>query len=295
MARTELWRKIWMALASIATVVVIYFVIRAPTRLPPGPRDLSTNAEVAQLVGPKLVSVAAGSALEKKLETRPVETRKVTLPLLTVTGSVAAHFANGSGKPEDRWQFQSADVSSAYADWRRGQNDVTFSGRQLDKTRELATAQVARFREVYERLEKLVETGTETKKDLAAAKADLVQAELQTKKDVFEAESALNLALRNRAAAERTLLQAGVDPSELEGREELAIVVAEVPEARMGVVRQGESCEARFYGIPDRTFTGRVSRVAPTLSPDRRTLRVLFDLPDAHLDRRSHVREGAGG
>jgi cobalt-zinc-cadmium efflux system membrane fusion protein len=281
MTRTEWSRNIWMALAAIATAVVVYVIVRPPAHVAPEPRDLSAPADVAQLVGSGLVAITAGSALDHKLAVRSVETETVTSPLLTVTASVAAHFVAGTANPKDRWQFQNADISNAYADWRRAQNDVEFSAKQLDKTRELAAAQVSRFTAVYERLKKLVATGTETPKDLAAAKADLVQAELQTKKDVFDAESARNLALRNRAAAERTLQQAGIDPLDLDTREEeVAIVVAQVPEAKMAVVHEGEGCTARFYGIVDRTFPGRVARIAPTLSSERRTLRVLFELPD---------------
>jgi hypothetical protein len=269
-----------VALATIGTLVVVYIVVRPPAHVSPEQRDLSKNPEVAEVVGPRLITVVPGSALEQKLDIRHVRTQTVRFPILTVTGSIAARFVGGSGKPEDRWQFQSADVSSAFADWLRGQNDVEYSGKQLEKTRELAAAQVAHFREVYERMLKLVETGTEAKKDLAAAKADLVQGELQAKKNIFDAESALNVALRNRAAAERQLLQAGVDPSLLTSKPDDVIVVAEVPEVKVLFVKTDEPCEARFYGIPDTVFPARVARIAPTLSIERRTLRVLFDLQD---------------
>jgi membrane fusion protein, heavy metal efflux system len=278
---TQRWRIVWMGAATLLTVVVVVWVVMPARRVKPEARDLSTNTEIAKLVGPRLVSVLPGSAFEKKLAIGTVKGDRVSYPLVTVTASVVAHFVSGKANPQDRWQFQSGDLSNAYADWRRAQNEAEFAGKQLDKTRELAAAQVARFTEAYERLEKLVGTGTETARDLAAARADLAQAQIQTQKDVFEAESALNLALRNRAAAERILSQAGVDPLALEGQDEVAIVVAEVPEARLDVVREGEHCEARFYGMPDKAFRGRVTRVAPVLSQDKRTLRLLFELPDA--------------
>ena len=281
MTRTERWRIAWMTVASVLTVLVVIWVILPARHVKPEPRDLSTTTEIARLAGPRLVSVAPGSAFEKKLALSPVKADRVSYPLVTVTASVVAHFVPGKASPPDRWQFQSPDLSNAYADWRRAQNEAEFAGKRLDKTRELGAAQVARFTEAYERLARLVDTGTETKRDLAASHADVVQAQIQTQKDVFEAESALNLALRNKAAAERILNQAGVDPLALEANEEVAIVVADVPEARLDVVHQGEHCEARFYGMPERVFRGRVTRVAPVLSPERRTLRVLFELPDA--------------
>ncbi len=280
MTRTERWRIGWMIAASIATVLVVFWVILPAGHVTPRPRDLSITGEVARLAGPRLVEVAADSALERKLEIRSAKTQQVSFALLTVTAAVVARFSAGEASPQDRWQFQSSDLSNAYADWRRAQNEVEFATKQLGKTRELATAQVGRFSEAYERLKKLVETGTETARDLATARADLAQSQIQTQKDVFEAESALNVALRNRAAAERILMQAGIDPLALETREEIAVVVAEVPESRLNLVRVGQRCEARFYAVPGRSFAGRVTRVAPMLSPEKRTLRVLFAIPD---------------
>jgi hypothetical protein len=282
MKRSELLRNLWMGLATIATMVVVFFVVRPPEGHPtPGPRDLSAASEVARLVGPRLVAIAPGSALERKLDLRSVKLERVSSPLLTVTGSIAARLATGTASPEDRWQFASADVSATYADWRRAQNDVEYAQKQLAKTRDLAAAQIARFQGIQDRLRRLVDAGTDAPKDLAAAEADLLQAQLQGQKDVFDAESAANLALRNRAAAERLLFQAGVDPALLAGEDGAVIVVAEVPEAKASAVRQDEACEALFYGLPEAApFRGRVARVAPTLSVERRTLRVLFVLAD---------------
>jgi hypothetical protein len=275
-------RNSWMALASVAAAIVIYFIVRPPTRVPAAERDLSVAADMARVVGPKELEISPGSALERHVDTHTVVAEKVSMPLLTVTGSVAAHSHKGPGNPQDRWQFQSPDVSSAYADWRRFQNDVDYAGKQLEKTRELGKAQITRYTDVYQRLKKLVEeTGTEAQKDLSAAHADLIQAEIQTRKDEFDAESTLNTALRNRAQATRSLVQAGIDPGSLDQDDAVAIIVAQVPEVQMRGVKEGQSCIARFYGLPDATFPGKITRIVPTLSTDRRTLRVLFQLGDA--------------
>jgi len=280
MTSTERWRRIWMGIAAAATLIVIVLILKPPAHVTPKARDTSEAQEVATVVGPRLIAIAPGSALERKLGRHVIRSQSVRFPQLTVTASVAAHFGTRGEHPQDRWQFQSPDVSSAYADWRKAQNDADYAGKQLVKTRELGKAQIARFSEIYERMKKLVEIGTETPKDLAIAKADLVQAELQSQKDEFDAESTLNVALRTRAAAERILAQAGLDPIALETTADVAIVVAQVPEAKMSVVSEGEPCEAHFYAIPDTAFPGRVARIAPTLSPERRTLRILFELPD---------------
>jgi len=53
-----------------------------------------------------------------------------------------------------------------------------------------------------------------------------------------------------------------------------------VPESKVGLVREGQACSARFYALADQQFTGRVRSVSPTLSNERRTLRVFFEIED---------------
>lgn len=77
------------------------------------------------------------------------------------------------------------------------------------------------------------------------------------------------------------MFQAGIDPELLvKASTRTAIVVAEVPEARIGLVQPGQSCNASFYAFPDTKFSGRVGSLAPTLSKELRTLRVFFELSD---------------
>ena len=98
---------------------------------------------------------------------------------------------------------------------------------------------------------------------------------------MFEAEAAVKVATRNRAALERQLFQTGVDPHLLEqAREGATVVMADIPEAKVGLVAAGQACEARFYGLSETVFPGKVSSLAPTLSGERRTLRVFFELND---------------
>ena len=93
MSPIELRRNIWMALATIATASVVYVIVRPSARVAPPARDLSAPVAAADLVGPRLLAIASGSALEQKLDIRSAETQTVTAPRLTVTGAVVAHFA----------------------------------------------------------------------------------------------------------------------------------------------------------------------------------------------------------
>jgi len=281
--RARLWLMIkigFMALAIGTVLLLLWSPWQKPTAAVPKP-DPAQHAAIVQLVGPRLIAVQAGSLLEKKLTVVPVGREQVATPVLTVTGAVVARLRAGSEPAEDRWQFSSAELLTTYADWQKVRTEVDFAEKQLRKTRELTAAQLTAQTKVVERLRKLVAAGTEAIKDLAAEEAKLLQTQLEGQKAVFEAEAAVRVAARNRAALERQLFQTGVDPQLLERAPEGAtIVMADVPEAKVGLVAAGQACEARFYGLPETVFPGKVSSLAPTLSGERRTLRVFFELND---------------
>ena len=131
------------------------------------------------------------------------------------------------------------------------------------------------------RLTKLVEAGTDTAKDLAAESANLIQAEITGRKETHEAETAVRVARRSEAALGRQLQLAGLDPDLLKVvTSDVDLVLADVPEARQGQVKVGQGCQATFFGLPKRRFAGMVLRIAPALSKERRSLRVLFTIDD---------------
>jgi len=238
---------------------------------------------VVKLIGHHQLSIQSGTPLREKLTVAAVDREQTSAPMLKVTGSVVARLPRGKEKElaEGRWDFNSADLSSAYADWIKARADVPFYEKQLLSIRDLSAASLKAKKEVADRLEKLVKAGTDPEKDLAAAKADYLQAKIQGQINEHEAETAVKTAKRTLATLERQLYQAGVDPELfVKATESTAIVVAEVPEARVGLAQPGQACVAQFYAFPDVKFTGRVGSLAPTLSKDRRTLRVFFQLSD---------------
>ena len=48
----------------------------------------------------------------------------------------------------------------------------------------------------------------------------------------------------------------------------------------MSRVKLAQGCEARFFGFPGQSFSGKVRAIAPVLSKERRSLRVLFAISD---------------
>jgi RND family efflux transporter MFP subunit len=279
-----LWPAVQLIVALALTGAALAYLLWSPHKepTPPAPgEETSSYIDAVHLVSPALVTISPDTPLGKKLEVATVSSERVSAPLLTVTGSVVAQLRPGSGPAEDRWQFSTPELLTAYTDWRKSNADVELAEKQLKEIRELTEDRIATQKKLVERLRKLVEAGTDTPKDLAAEEGNLRQATIQGRKDVIEAETAVRVAARNRAGLERQLSQAGADPHALAREPEgTTIVVADVPEARVGLVREGQACQARFYAFPGRIFTGKVSSLAPTISKERRTLRVLFELGD---------------
>lgn len=242
---------------------------------------------VVTVAGPRLVRVEPESRLARRLTIVPVQSAVVRTPLMTVTGNVVARLGKRTLNRTDPdadgeyWDFATAELATTYGDWVKARADVAFADMQLARVKELTKANVTYLTAVAKRKAKLTEIGTETEETKAAAEADRLKAVIQGQKDVFEAETAIRTAARTRDLLARQLLQAGIDPNSLlDAKGNLALIVADVPEARGGEVYAGQPCEARFVALPGQTFAGHVGRIAPSLSKERRTFRVIFRLPD---------------
>ena len=248
---------------------------------PPAPSAGAARVEPVAVLGPGVVGVQAGTPLEQRLRIVNVAYEKIDYPLLCVTGYVMARLGAGRDHAESRWDFAAPEIATAYGDWVKAKADVAFAEQQLIKVKNLVAANVKYKEEVVQRFENLAKIGAEAKRDWAAAQFDLEQAKLQGLKDTHEAEKAVSDAVRNRGLLERQLLQAGVDPDVVaQAKDGLVLAVADVPEAKVGQVRPGQGCEARFFSYQDQAYKGRVGRLGPSVSREKRTLRVTFELAD---------------
>lgn len=234
-----------------------------------------------ELTGTGQIQVARGTRLEKKLASCTLSSERVSIPVLTVTGTVVARLSEVSPSVERTWHFNDPELVQAYVDLLQSRTELKFAEKQLVKITELSSASVKSHKAIVERLRKLVTSGTDAPKDLASAETELAHAELQGQKEVFEAEASLQKDLTQRNSLARKLAQRGIELDTLDNaRVGTVVVVAEVPEAKIGEVQEGNSCSATFYGFPGRPFPGHVGKPAPILSAEGRTLRVPFEVPD---------------
>ncbi len=242
----------------------------------------SAGAEaVIQVAGPRSIRVRSGTALDSELQVATARAVWLTSPVLPVTGTAMASLRPGKELAQDAWQFATSDLLSAFADWQKAVADIRYQETQLKAIRDLNKARIDAQKEVVARMEKLVAAGTDTVKDLVAERTNLIQFEIQARKDIRDQEEAVRLSHRTEATLARQLQQAGLEPTMLRSAAaEGDIVVAQVPERVMTRVKLGMTCEVRFYALPNRVFTGKVSGISPVISKDSRVLNVQFVVKD---------------
>lgn len=278
----RIWPVTQFVSAFMITLAFLVYLLFVPSALPLGEAVVVPRQEdVVEVVGPGVIHVRRGSPFDSKVHVIAVRKESITDPVMIVTGRVAASLRPGNGKGNDLWQFDSPEVLTAYTDWQKAQADITFAEIQLAAVKQLADARLISQRQVVARLERLVSAGTDTLKDLAAEKANQIQVEITGRKEIHEAETAARVAKRAEAALARHLQQAGLDPELLgAATSDMDIVLADVPEGKQSHVKVGQGCQATFFGIPNERFSGKVNSIAPVLSKERRSLRVLFVIHD---------------
>jgi cobalt-zinc-cadmium efflux system membrane fusion protein len=282
--RTRVWRATWMIVATVAIGWILISLFRNPPRpiaAKPAPDSRRISRDPVQVAGPSTITVASDAPLRKQLALVNIQRTDIKFPVLNVSGSILARVVPGTGAIEDRWQFSTADLSTAYAEWLKAKSEIKFAESQLQKTKDLYLAETAFLEENLSRLTPLVESGSIAQKQHREAKTNLIKAQLQGEKNTFEAQSTLRVAQNEKVAAERKLSQEGIEPVVF-GRaiENMVLVSANVPESKVALVYDEQACEARFYGYFNQIFPAHVELLSASVTPDRRTLRVLIDLND---------------
>ncbi|MDB4985593.1 MAG: Cobalt/zinc/cadmium efflux transporter, rane fusion protein CzcB family [Myxococcaceae bacterium] len=233
------------------------------------------------------IRILAGTPFVKRLRVATAKSQLTEQAIVVVTGSVLASVPATAYPSTAVWEFANADLISTYSEWLQTDADVAFHRRQLSNTRSLTAKRVETQGAVVERLQRLVEVGSDSPRDLAQERANLMQGKLESDSQIHGAEASLNSDVRRQAALERKLEQSGLEPDLLldvvPGR---VLITADVPETRMGGLHEGQRCSVRFYASPDKPISGHVARILPTLSTMQRALRVLVMLDGPSSDAR---------
>lgn len=226
------------------------------------------------------------SRLGAQLRVGRVGRAEIETPLVRVTGTVAASLRPVEPDLAEQWQFNEPEALEAYFNHRLATVDAQFAEEQIQRVEQLNTTRLRSQQQILDRLRRLVEAGTDTLADLQVAEAEYLQAEIEGRQAIHEATSDYRRARQALAVSSRQLQLVGLDVEMLQqASADVDIVVAEVPEDYLSLVRLGQQCQAVFLGFPREVFPGVVQRISPTLSLERRALRVLFfvDDPDDKL------------
>jgi hypothetical protein len=284
--QTTVWERWSFTVQFLAALgvggIVLFYLVRTTD---PSARDSIETPAMARAVEPLeggMIRIDPTSALASKLATMRVAMQTTTTPLLRVTGSVVASLRPVGEDRSVQWQFNNPEVLSMFFDWGANELDVEFFQQQLSLIEELSKTQIDAQRRVVERAERLVAAGTDSQADYELARAELLEREITARQAIRAAQIELRKAERNAAVFVRQLELNGLDPRMLteEVSADVDLVIADVPEEFKSRVRIGQSCEARFIGMRDRVFSGKVRSISGVLSPERRSLRVLFFVDD---------------
>jgi hypothetical protein len=269
-------------LALGVTGAFVAYLIVAPANKPPSDtgggakRDDSVRA-----FGPNLVYVQPGHAVEKKLHVAHAQTNRIAVPVAKVTGTVAASLRPGHDNGPDEWQFNDSTVLTNFTEWKKAQHDIEFNEKRLTTIHSLVDARVKYLKALEEHAAAAGAKGALPEQAVRKAVMDTLQAQLEGQKDVYDAETALWLARRSKISETLQLEQAGIETDLLtSATPDMDIVMAEVPVGTQALVKIGQACEAKFFGITGHVFTGKVNSIIPVMSKERRSLRVLIIVND---------------
>ncbi len=274
----------FVTLLVLVTLSVTLWLLPHP-ELPSGKQDPHVGA--VTITEQHTIHISPGTPFAKRLQEAQAVARHTQRALVEVTGSVLAAVPATAKPATASWEFATPALITTYSEWLQSDADVAFYGKQLGNTRNLSAKRLETQSAVVDRLARLVEVGSDSPRDLAHERASLMEGKLEADRQAHEAEANLNASIRKQAALVLQLEQDGLEPDLLRdavpGR---VLLVAEVPETRMGGLKEGLHCVVHLYASPE-PLHGHVERVLPTLSTLQRTLRlvVLLDGPPSDAAR----------
>ena len=198
-----------------------------------------------------------------------------------MTGAVLASLRPGKEVAHDAWQFATPDLLNAFSDWQKAVIDIQYQETQLKAIRDLNESRMAAQKEVVARMEKLVAAGTDTQKDLVAERTNLIQFQIQGRKDIRDQEEAVagSPADRGHAVAAASAGRPGADHAPLRRRRGRHRGRGSAGKAH-GHREARHDVRGAFLRPAHASSHGKVSGISPVISKDKRVLNVQFIVKD---------------
>lgn len=278
---TRVWDTFQFLIAFAVIGSVLFYLIKMPADTVPQKilRSEGDETKDVRILQNGDIQLGIQSSLFKRLKIVNAAKKKSTDPLFEVTGIVAASYrANGD---EYRWQFQNVSLLTLFTEWQKAVSDVTFNEKQLASTKELAETKIRSLKSGIDRKRKLVKIGTDTEQDLASTEAELLQIQIEERKNIYEAETAIRNARKMESTLSRQLEQEGLNPVILQSiSNDKDIIVGNVPGVYFEKVLLNQECRASFQSMPGIFFSGKICNIIPVLSQELRTISILFIVDD---------------
>jgi cobalt-zinc-cadmium efflux system membrane fusion protein len=243
-------------------------------------------AEMAQVPVDEVVSPG-------KIETNPNRVGRVMLPVAGRVTSVLVKLGDAVKRGDPLLTIESPDADAAESNYRQAQAALTQAKANLNK------AQAD-----YDRASDLFSHNAVAKKDVLTAENALVQA----KAAVEQADAAIEqggrrlaiLGLKPGSFAQHVtttapisgkVLEMSVAPGEYRNDTNAPVmtiadlstvwVSSDVPESQIRLIQVGERIDVNLTAFPGETFRGRVTRIADTVDPQTRTIKVRAEMDNS--------------
>jgi cobalt-zinc-cadmium efflux system membrane fusion protein len=287
----------------------------AASDAPPAPASPASNVIVIPQDSPQLAHIRVEPLQEVamsgdefftpgRIEVNPNRISRVTLPVAGRVTSVLVKTGDQVSVGQTLLTIESPEAQDAAAAYAQGESGVAQAAAALTQAN-LATAKA---KADYDRAIDLFENDAIAKKELLNAESIYLQAKAASQ----QAQAALEQAQAARVLGLKRMQLLGLKPGDerlevavrapLSGKVlELAVVagefrpdpsapvmtiadlrsvwlISDVPENAIRLVGVGEPVEIHFDAYPGEEFRGRTARIADTLDPRTRTLRVVVEL-----------------
>jgi cobalt-zinc-cadmium efflux system membrane fusion protein len=225
-----------------------------------------------------------------KIEANPTRVSKVVLPVTGRVVNVFVHIGDAVAKDQPLLDVQSPDADGAESAYLSAQATI----RQAESTLAKAQADYDRSTDLFAhdavaRKEVLADENTLTQAKAALAQAEAVEQQTVRRLNVLGLRpGAFDERLIVRAPNAGKVLEMSVAPGQFVNDQNAALmtiadlttvwVTSQVPESYIRFVQLGERIDISLVAYPDETFEGKVSRIADTVDPQTRTVKVQAEM-----------------
>lgn len=231
-----------LSISRTARIAVLASIVTAIAACHKSAADASTPPEAATAPEPQLSAdgrrLTMDSAAAARFHVTRADARDFDVSL-RLPGRVSATAVGSKELGTPLLLFETPELSALYAEYSRSLIDL------------------ARTQKIAARLKGLVEAGAAAGKDLDDAEVDARQADSRVREN------------------EAKLRESGLDPTVLARlRPGTALVAADLPESKLGLVKVGLKADVDFSALPDTGKTGDVIAVSDAIDPQTRTARM---------------------